>query len=110
MLAAGMEGLEQEQQAMYSEIVSLKDQLAEMQQRREERDNAGQAAQSARVLSLDHILQLYALARTLEQQTGEPVSSLLRALAERFSVADVSSIPDAQWDQVRAWLWQRAQQ
>lgn len=109
MLATGMEGLEREQQAMYSEIVLLKGQVAEMQRRREERDSAGPAPQPARVLSLDHILQLYTLARVLEQQTGEPVSSLLRALADQFSVADASSIPDANWDQVRAWLWQRAQ-
>jgi hypothetical protein len=109
MLATGMEGLEREQQAMSSEIATLKGQVAEMQRRREGHDAAGPAPQRARVLSMDHLIQLTVLAEALRSRTGEPIKVIYADLSRAFGVEDVNDIPDANWQTVLSWLWQREQ-
>ena len=109
MLATGMEGLEQEQQAMSSEIATLEGQFAEMQQWREGQRSAGPAPQRARVLSMDHLIQLTVLAEALRSQTGEPIKAIYADLSKAFGVEEINDIPDARWQTVLSWLWQRGQ-
>jgi hypothetical protein len=109
MLATGMEGLEQEHQAMSSEIEILKGQFAEMQQWREGQGTAGPAPQRARVLSMDHLIQLTVLAEALRSRTGEPIKAIYADLSSAFGVEEVIDIPDAGWQTVLSWLWQRGQ-
>jgi hypothetical protein len=103
-----MAGFEREWQTMKQDIAGLKTELAEIRQQLRGTSAAGQAQRDNRPLSLEHIMQLYTLARALESQTGEPVSALFRQLAEVFDVTDASAIPDASWEQVLHWFWQHA--
>ena len=109
MLATGMEGLEQEHQAMSSEIATLKGQFAEMQQWREGQGAAGPAPQRARVLSMDHLIQLTVLAEALRSRTGEPIKAIYAELSNALGVEEVNDIPEASWQVVLSWLWQRGQ-
>lgn len=110
MVATGMEGLEQEHLTMQREIVTLKGQIAEIQRWREERGAAGPAPQRARTLSMDHRIQLTVLAEALRSQTGEPIKAIYADLSSAFGVEEVNDIPDADWQTVLSWLWQRGQQ
>lgn len=65
--------------------------------------------QAGRILSQTHIGQVYALAQHHRRQSGEPISDMLRDLAETFGVPDMSDIPDEGWDYVLRWFWSRAQ-
>jgi hypothetical protein len=65
--------------------------------------------QAGRILSQAHIGQVYALAQHHRRQTGEPISEMLRDLAETFGVPDMSDIPDEGWDYILRWFWSRAQ-
>lgn len=100
-----MVGFEREWQMMKQDIAILKTGLAEIQQQLRSASAAGQTQRDNRPLSMEHIMQLYTLARALESQTGQPVSALFRELAEVFDVTDVSTIPDAGWEHV--WFWQK---
>lgn len=110
MLATGMEELELEHLAMSSQIDTLKGQMAEMQQWRQEREAAGPAPQRARVLSMDHLIQLTVLAEALRSRTGEPIKAIYADLSRAFGVEEVNDIPDAGWQTMLSWLWQRGQQ
>lgn len=109
MLATGMEELELEHQAMSSQIDTLKGQMAEMQQWREQSGSAGPAPQRARGLSMDHLIQLTVLAEALRSQTGEPIKVIYADLSRAFGVEEVNDIPDAGWQTALSWLWQRGQ-
>lgn len=65
--------------------------------------------QAGRILSQGHIGQVYVLARHQRDQTGEPISDLLRDLAETFDVPDMSDIPDEGWDHILRWFRGRTQ-
>lgn len=103
-----MAGFEREWQTMKQDIAGLKTKLADIEQHLRSTSTAGQAQRDSRPLSLEHIMQLYTLARALESQSGEPVNTLFRQLAEVFDVTDASAIPDASWEQVLHWFWQHA--
>jgi hypothetical protein len=103
-----MVGFERKWQMMERDIATMKTELAEIRQQLRGASAAGQTQRDNRPLSLEHIMQLYTLARALESQTGEPVSALFRQLAEVFDVTDVSAIPDAGWEHVLHWFWQHA--
>ncbi|HEU5198189.1 MAG TPA: phage antirepressor N-terminal domain-containing protein [Ktedonobacterales bacterium] len=60
-------------------------------------------------LSKDHLYQAYALACDERRRSGQRVDRLLRELAEAFGVEDMSDIPDAGWEEVAAWFWERRQ-
>lgn len=60
-------------------------------------------------LSKDHLVQVSVLARSLRARTGERIDAMMADLTETFGVEDVSDIPDAGWEHVQAWFWQRAQ-
>ena len=61
--------------------------------------------QAGRILSQAHIGQVYVLARHQRDQTGEPISDMLRDLAETFDVPDMSDIPDEGWDHILRWFF-----
>ncbi|HEU5199243.1 MAG TPA: phage antirepressor N-terminal domain-containing protein [Ktedonobacterales bacterium] len=103
-----MAGFEREWQTMKQDIAGLKTELTEIRQQLRGTSAAGQTQRDNRPLSLEHIMQLYTLARALESQSGEPISALLRQLAEVFDVTDASAIPDASWEHVLTWFWQHA--
>jgi hypothetical protein len=65
--------------------------------------------QDGPILTAEHCNQVYALARHLRGQTGVSIAALLAELAESFGVEDMSDIPDAGWEQVKAWFWLRTQ-
>lgn len=65
--------------------------------------------QDGPILTAEHRNQVYALARHLRGQTGVSIAALLAELAESFGVEDMSDIPDAGWEQVKAWFWLRTQ-
>lgn len=102
-------GFERKWQAVEQDIAGLKAELAEIRQQLRGASAAGQSHRDKRPHSLEHIMQLHTLARSLESQSGEPVSALFRQLAEVFDVTDVSAIPDAGWDHILTWFWQHAQ-
>ncbi len=58
-------------------------------------------------LSKDHLYQMYALAHDERRRNGQRVDLLLRELAEAFGVEDMSDIPDAAWEAVATWFWER---
>jgi hypothetical protein len=60
-------------------------------------------------LSKDHLYQMYVLAHDERRRSGQRVDRLLRELAETFGVEDMSDIPDAGWEEVAAWFWERRQ-
>ena len=69
---------------------------------------ADQAApDNKRILSPLHLVQVSVLARSLRARTGERIDVMMADLAETFGVEDVSDIPDAGWEHVRSWFWQR---
>lgn len=109
MLATGMEELELEHQAMSGQIDTLNGQMAEMQQWRQDREATGPAPQRARVLSMDHLIQLTVLAEALRSRTGEPIKAIYADLSRAFGVEEVNDIPDAGWQTALSWLWQRGQ-
>lgn len=97
-------------------IAALEQQQAQMQARLaalEQHDGGARGEepppQAGRILSQAHIGQVYALAQHHRRQTGEPISDMLRDLAETFGVPDMSDIPDEGWDYVLRWFWSRAQ-
>ena len=124
LLEAGIEALEDEhkasaehriivdetQMAMGEHIVAL-----EAEMKRLKPEPASKATPKPRqpvpqdgpILTTEHRNQVYALARHQRDQTGEPVAAQLADLAETFGVEDISDIPDAAWEEVAAWLWQR---
>ncbi len=106
LLETGLQRMRQERQTMEQDIATLKTELANARQQLRGASAAGQRQYDSRPLSLEHIMQLYTLARSLERQNGEPVSALFRQLAEDFDVTDVSAIPDAGWEYVLNWFWQ----
>ncbi|HEU5198525.1 MAG TPA: phage antirepressor N-terminal domain-containing protein [Ktedonobacterales bacterium] len=65
--------------------------------------------QAGRILSQAHIGQVYVLARHQRDQSGEPISDMLRDLAETFDVPDMSDIPDEGWDHILRWFRGRGQ-
>ena len=99
-------GFESEWQTMKQDMAEQKKKIAAIEQRLQSGAAAGQTQRENRPLSLEHIMQLYTLARALESQTGEPVSALFRQLAEVFDVTDVSAIPNDGWEHVLNWFWQ----
>ena len=103
-----MAGFEREWLAVKQHIAELEKKVANIEQQLRGASAAGQAQRDNRPLSLEHIMQLYTLARSLESQSGEPVSALLRQLADVFDVTDASAIPDAGWEHVLHWFWQHA--
>lgn len=105
-----MAGFEQEWLTVKQSIAELEKKVVDIEQRLRGASAAGQSPRDNRPLSLEHIMQLHTLARSLESQSGEPVSALFRQLAEVFDVTDVSAIPDAGWDHILTWFWQHAQQ
>lgn len=66
--------------------------------------------QAGRILSQAHIGQVYLLARHQRDQTGEPISDMLRDMAETFDVPDMSDISDEGWDHILRWFRGRGQQ
>lgn len=97
-------------------IAALEQQQAQMQARLaslEQRDGGARGEepppQAGHILSQAHIGQVYALAQHHRRQSGEPISEMLRDLAETFGVPDMSDIPDEGWDYVLRWFWSRAQ-
>ena len=103
-----MAGFEREWLTMKQQIATLEKKIASIEQQLRGTSAAGQTQRDSRPLSLEHIMQLYTLARSLESQSGEPISALLRQLAEVFDVTDASAIPDAGWEHVLNWFWQHA--
>ncbi len=103
---------QEEKEAMGDHIVAL-----EVKQKALEEHKAGSAAQARKqpppqdgpILTAEHRNQVYALARHLRDLTGEPISSMFAELAEMFGVADMSDIPDAGWEEVADWFWERRQ-
>jgi hypothetical protein len=67
------------------------------------------ASESAPILTPEHIGQVYVLARHQRDQTREPISDMLRDLAETFDVPDMSDIPDEGWDHILRWFWGKEQ-
>ena len=65
------------------------------------------ARDNDRILSPLHLVQVSVLARSLRARTGERIDVMMADLAETFGVEDVSDIPDAGWEHVRSWFWQR---
>ena len=104
-----MAGFEQEWLTVKQSIAELEKKIANIEQQLRSAPATGQTQRDNRPLSLEHIMQLHTLARSLESQTGEPVSALFRQLAEVFDVTDVSAIPDAGWEHILTWFWQHAQ-
>ena len=103
---------QEEKEAMGDHIVAL-----EVKQKALEDRKAGSAARARKeplpqdgpILTAEHRNQVYALARHLRAQTGEPLVAMFAELAEMFNVADMSDIPDAGWEEVAAWFWERRQ-
>lgn len=99
-------------EAMGEHIVALEAKVEALKQ-----EPASQGASKSRqpmpqdgpILTAEHRNQVYALARHLRAQTGEPVAALFAELAETFGVEDMSDIPDAGWEEVAAWFWERRQ-
>ena len=60
-------------------------------------------------LSTEHLVQMHLLTRSLRGGAGEPVNVVFRELAAYFGVPDVSDLPDAAWDRILTWFWQRGQ-
>lgn len=86
--------------------------LAQLEQRAGQTSDseAEQAApDNERILSPLHLVQVSVLARSLRARTGERIDAMMADLAETFGVEDVSDIPDAGWEHVRSWFWQRSQ-
>ena len=97
-------------------LASIEQQLARVIARLaalEQRDGAARGEepppQARRILSQAHIGQVYVLARHQRDQSGEPISDMLRDLAETFDVPDMSDIPDEGWDHILRWFRGRAQ-
>jgi hypothetical protein len=103
---------QEEKEAMGDHIVAL-----EVKQKALEERKAGSATQARKqplpqdgpILTAEHRNQVYALARHLRDQTGEPLAAMFAELAEVFGVADMSDIPDAGWEEVATWFWERRQ-
>lgn len=103
---------QEEKEAMGDHIVAI-----EGKQKALEEHKTGSAAQARKqqsqqdgpILTQEHRNQVYALARHLRDQTGEPLATMFAELAEVFGVEDMSDIPDDGWEQVKAWFWLRAQ-
>ena len=71
---------------------------------------AEEAAQdNGPILSPLHLVQVSVLARSLRARQCERIDVMMADLAETFGVEDVSDIPDAGWEHVRSWFWQRSQ-
>jgi hypothetical protein len=100
-------------EAMGDHIVALEAEVASLKQE-PARDTRRQTtvnpvpSDSPR-LSKDHLYQMYALAHDERRRSGQRVDRLLRELAEAFGVEDTSDIPDARWEEVAAWFWERRQ-
>ncbi len=109
--------VEEVQEAMGEHLVETRERLARLEGR-EQRGPAPSAARAAAshvpssgpLLSPQHQIQLTALARTLRAQTGMPITEMREALTELFGVEDVSDIPDAGWEVVSEWFWQRGRE
>ncbi len=103
---------QEEKEAMGDHIVAL-----EVKQKALEERKAGNATQARKqqvsqdgpILTAEHRNPVYALARHLRDQTGEPLAAMFAELAEMFGVADMSDIPDAGWEEVATWFWERRQ-
>jgi hypothetical protein len=84
--------------------------LAQLEQEHNVDPEAEEAAQdNERILSPMHLVQVSVLARSLRARTGERIDAMMADLAETFGVEDVSDIPDAGWEHVLSWFWQRSQ-
>lgn len=84
--------------------------LAQLEQGHTIDPDAEEAAQqNDRILSPQHLVQVSVLARSLRARTGERIDAMMADLAETFGVEDVSDIPDAGWEHVLSWFWQRSQ-
>ena len=95
--------------ALEQQQAQMKAQLAALEQRDGGARGEEPPPQAGRILSQAHIGQVYALAQHHRRQSGEPISEMLRDLAETFGVPDMSDIPDEGWDYVLRWFWSRAQ-
>ena len=105
---------EEVQEAMGEHLVETRERLARLEGHAQRgpapsaaRTAAGHAPSSGPPLSPQHQVQLTELARALRAQTGMPITKMREALAGLFGVEDVSDIPDAGWDVVNEWFWQR---
>ncbi len=98
-------------QAMKAELASLKARLVSLEAHIEKTSQADDSAPlRARVLSMDHLIQLTVLAEALRSRTGEPIKAIYADLSRAFGVEEINDIPDASWQAVLSWLWQRGQQ
>jgi hypothetical protein len=103
---------QEEREAMGDHIVALEAEMASLKQ-----EPASKRASKPRqplpqdgpILTAEHRNQVYTLARHLRDQTGEPVAAMFAELAQAFGVEDMSDIPDAGWEEVAAWFWERRQ-
>jgi hypothetical protein len=103
---------EERQRAMGDYLVETRERVTALEQwmRAAPGDRMESEAPSGnRLLSPQHLGHVYVLAREERRRSGIPVSEQLAALAGAFEVPDVSDLPDALWDDVLAWFWERRQ-
>lgn len=103
---------QEQDEALGDHIVVLETDVAALKQGQVSQGEAKprqQTPQDGPILTAEHRNQVYALARHLRGQTGVPIAALLAELAATFGVEDMSDIPDAGWEQVKAWFWLRTQ-
>ena len=99
--------IREHQEAIEEAVMRLKGQVAGSATRGGPQQPVGQPP-SGPLLSKDHLYQAYALAGEERRRSGEAINDLLRELAQALGVPDISDLPDAAWDDVSAWFWQRA--
>ena len=92
--------------ALEAEVASLKQEPARNARRQ---TTVNPVPSDGPRLSKDHLYQMYALAQDERRRSGQRVDTLLRELAQTFGVEDMSDIPDAGWEEVAAWFWERRQ-
>ncbi len=101
---------QERQQAMGEYLVETRERVQALEQRRDEApSDAGESEPPSgkRLLSPQHLGQVYVLARQERRRSGQAISALLAALAQAFGVPDISDLPDSAWDDVLGWFWER---
>jgi hypothetical protein len=104
------ETTQERQQVLGEYLVETRERVKALEQRRDEAPydpKEDDRPVGKRLLSPQHLGQVYVLARQERQRSGEAISALLAALAQAFGVPDISDLPESAWDEVLGWFWER---
>ncbi len=110
-IKAELQATRAEVQAQWQELEAQKQRVAALEAllRGAASARPGAPPKAGSILSPEHLVHVYVLARDVRDQTGEQIPPMLLALMQTFGVPDTSDLPDDAWEQIRSWLWQRRQ-